>query len=343
MTTIAVPRLTAWMDTQGLPGRSEPLELAPLSGGSQNELLELRRGDFRAVLRRSRRAPQPGQADGILREWKIISALGGTDVPHATAIAVCADSSVLGSSFYLTNFAEGWAPMNHRRSFPAPFDTDTGARRDLAFALVDGAARLSRVDWQARGLAELGRPDGFHDRQVERWLAFLDRVKTRELPGLGVATAWLAAHRPIDFVPGLMHGDYQFANVMYGHGAPARLEAIIDWEMTTVGDPKLDLAWALLSWPDATGRTDLRVIDTTGMPTSDELLAHYATHSGRQVDDIDYYTVLAKWKLAIVLEQSYSRAAERGGPGSLLGFGPVVLNLMAGAAELAESTSYKMV
>ena len=108
-----------------------------------------------------------------------------------------------------------------------------------------------------------------------------------------------------------MHGDYQFANVMYHHGAPARLAAIVDWEMGTVGDPKLDLAWVVQSWPEeGTDGFDLGYVDLTGMPTRDQLLARYAETSGRQVDDIDYYVVLARWKLAIVLEQGFQRAGD---------------------------------
>ena len=156
-----------------------------------------------------------------------------------------------------------------------------------------------------------------------------------------MAAAWLRTHRPLDFVPGLMHGDYQFANVMYQHGAPAQLAAIVDWEMGTVGDPKLDLAWMIQGWPERHRRasgSDSGYVDMSGMPSRDEVLAHYAEVSGRQVDDIDYYLVLAKWKLAIVLEQGFQRA---GDDEKLLAFGPIVLDLMQDAADLAESTAYR--
>jgi len=146
--------------------------------------------------------------------------------------------------------------------------------------------------------------------------------------------------RPIDYIPGLMHGDYQFANVMYSDGSPARLAAIVDWEMGTVGDPKVDLGWVVQSWPDDTmsdQATGSSYVDMYGMPSRDEVLSHYAAVSGRQVDDIDYYIVLAKWKLAVVLEQGYQRA---GDDEKLQAFGPVVLDLMKGAAELAESSNY---
>ena len=330
-------RLAAWMDSLGL-GTGAPLSHRYISGGTQNEIYEIRRGDLHCVMR----IPPPGApADrdkGILREWRIIEALGGTDVPHTPAIAVCTDPSVLGRTFYLMGFVDGWSPMSARRVWPAPFDADAAARRGLAFQLIEGIALLSRVDWRARGLSDLGRPDGFHERQVERWTAFLNRIKGRELPGFDEAAAWLRAHKPLDFIPGIMHGDYQFANVMFRHGAPARLAAIVDWEMGTVGDPKLDLGWVMQSWPEDTSVSTDGYVDLMGMPSREEMLARYASVSGRQVDDIDYYCVLARWKLAVVLEQGYQRA---GDDVKLQSFGPIVLDLMKSAADLASSSGYQ--
>ena len=337
---IDIERLATWMDDRGLPGAGEPVEHAFVSGGTQNEIYEIRRGDLHAALR----MPPPSAPDtrdaGILREWRIIAALDGTDVPHTPAIAACEDESVLGRSFYLMGFVDGWSPMNHTDGWPAPFDTDLEARQGLAFELVDGIALLSKVDWQAKGLADLGRPDGFHERQVDRWTAFLERIRGRELPGFHEAAAWLREHRPLDFTPGLMHGDYQFANVMYRHGAPARLAAIVDWEMGTVGDPKLDLAWVVNGWPEDpdAGGGGITYVDMKDMPSRTAVLDRYAEVSGRQVDDIDYYCVLAKWKLAVVLEQGFQRAGDNA---VLQSYGPVVLDLMQGAADLAESTDYR--
>jgi len=334
-------RLAAWMDDEGLPGKGEPVEHRFLSGGTQNEIYEIRRGDEGCVIR----IPPPGApADrdrGILREWRIIEALDGTDVPHTPAVAMCEDAAVLGRPFYLMGFVDGWSPMELTGGWPAPFDADLDARAGLAYQLVEGIALLSKVDWRAKGLQDLGRPDGFHERQVDRWTAFLERIKGRELPGFDVAAAWLRAHRPIDYIPGLMHGDYQFANVMYRDGAPARLAAIVDWEMGTVGDPKLDLGWVVQSWPEDTSASEASessYVDLAGMPSRPELIQHYARVSGRQVDDIDYYVVLAKWKLAVVLEQGFQRA---GDDEKLQAFGPVVLDLMQGAADLAETTTYQ--
>jgi aminoglycoside phosphotransferase (APT) family kinase protein len=334
-------RLTAWLDTLDLPGRGAPVAHDYISGGSQNVIFEIRRGDLHAALRIPPPAAPQSRDDGIVREWRIIEALTGTDVPHPSAVAVCSDTSVLGRAFYLMGFVDGWSPMNLAdRRWPPPFDTDLDARRGLSFQLAEGIARLSMVDWQAKGLHDLGRPDGFHERQVDRWTAFFERIRGRDLPGFEVASTWLREHRPLDYVPGLMHGDYQFANVMYEAGAPARLAAIVDWEMGTVGDPKLDLAWMVQAWPADTGHPDAATsgyVDMVGMPTREEVLAHYAAVSGRQVDDIDYYLILAKWKLAVVLEQGFQRARD---DAKLLTFGPIVIDLMREAAELAESTSY---
>ena len=341
MSEIDVARLADWMDGAALPGKGEPLETRFLSGGTQNVIYELRRGEHSCVLRMPP-PDAPGDRDkGILREWRIIEALDGTDVPHTTAVGVCADASVLGRPFYLMGFVDGWSPMDTHGRWPEPFDSDLEARAGLSYQLAEGIALLSKVDWKAKGLQDLGRPDGFHERQVDRWTGFFERIKGREVEGMDAATEWLRTHRPLDFVPGLMHGDYQFANVMYRHGAPARMAAIVDWEMGTVGDPKLDLGWMVQSWPEDTGEPaegEMSYVDMRGMPSRADVVDHYARVSGRQVDDLDYYLVLAKWKLAIVLEQGFQRAGDNE---KLLAYGPVIVSLMRSAADLAESSDYR--
>jgi aminoglycoside phosphotransferase (APT) family kinase protein len=340
-TEIATDRLAAWMDEAALPGKGEPLSTRFLSGGTQNVIYELTRGDERCVIRMPPPSAPPDRDKGILREWRIIEALDGTEVPHTAAVGVCEDPTVLGRPFYLMGFVDGWSPMDQHGKWAEPFQSDLGTRPGLSYQLAEGIALLSKVDWKAKGLADLGRPDGFHERQVDRWIGFFERIKKRDLDGLATATAWLKSHEPLDYIPGLMHGDYQFANVMYHHGAPAQLAALVDWEMGTVGDPKLDLGWMVQSWPEDTANpegADMSYVDMRGMPSRDQVVAHYAEVSGRQVEDLDYYLVLAKWKLAIVLEQGFQRA---GDDEKLLAFGPVVSDLMASAANLAESTDYR--
>ena len=326
------------MDEQGLPGAGEPVEVAPISGGASNEILELRRGDARMVLRRPPAELPEGRNETMLREFRVLSALAGTDVPHARVLGACDDPSVLGAFFYVMDYVDGWSPIGVD-GWPAPFDEDLVARRGLAFELVDGIAALSRVDWQARGLDGFGRPEGFHERQVDRWLSHLSRFKFRDIPGLDAAAEWLRAHRPSKYEPGILHGDYQFANVMYRHGAPARLAAIVDWEMATVGDPLLDLGWVVMGWPDDPAEAgSLGYVDYTGMPARDEIVTRYAEHSGRAVDELDYYVILARFKMAVVLEGGYARWVKGEAANEKMeAFGPVVLDMAARAAELAAS------
>jgi aminoglycoside phosphotransferase (APT) family kinase protein len=336
---IDLGRLGEWMDANGLLGMGEPIGQRFISGGSQNEIYEIRRGGERCVIRIPPQNAPLDRDKGILREWRIVEALRGTDVPHAPAIAVCSDVSVLGRPFYLMGFVEGWSPLG-RKKWPKPFDTDLKARAGLGYQLVEGIALSSRLDWRARGLEDFGHPENFHERQVDRWTSLFETFKVRELEGMDTTSSWLRAHRPIDYIPGLMHGDYQFANVMFNDGAPAKLAAIVDWEMGTIGDPKLDLGWMIHSWPTDTSTSEASTasyVDLRGMPNRSQILAYYSDLSGRQVDDIDYYAILAKWKLAIILERGFARA---GDDERLLGYGPVIVDCMRSAADLAESTDY---
>lgn len=333
--------LARWLDGNDAPGGGERPRLTQLKGGSQNTLYLVERGGQRMVLRMPGARADAARIDGLLREIRLVRALSGTDVPHAALIAADDTGSVLGMPFYLMQAIDGWSPMDG--GWPAPFDTDLAARRGLAFQLVEGAARLGRVDWRAQGLEGFGRPDGFHERQVDRWLAFLDAYQVRELPGLDEASDWLRRNRPAHYRAGIMHGDYQFANVMFAHGQPARLAAIVDWEMTTVGDPLLDLAWCLLGYDGEKPREDGFYLDMRGMPSRSELLEHYESVSGLSTENIDYYLVLANWKLGIVLEKTYAAGVrtgpQKGGvdPKITEAFGPMILQLIGTAADLARS------
>jgi aminoglycoside phosphotransferase (APT) family kinase protein len=333
--------LARWMDARGLPGAGSPVEARFVSGGASNEIFEIRRGDVRMALRRPPRKVPKGRNETMLREHRVLAALADTGVPHSRALAVCDDPSVLGACFYLMDWVDGWSPMSVGRTWPAPFDTDLTARAGLAYELVSAIAKLGQVDWRARGLEGFGRPDGFHDRQVDRWLGHLETFRFRDLPGLDVAAEWLRGHRPRTYRPGIMHGDYQFANVMYRHGAPARLAAIVDWEMATVGDPLLDLGWVLMGWPDPDeDRSGAGYVDYTGMPSRAQLMAAYAAESGLPVDETDYYVILARFKIAIVLEGGYARYVRGGADNPKMQmFGDVVLDMARRAAELVRVKS----
>ena len=330
-------RLARWMDERRLPGAGEPVTARFVTGGASNEIFEIRRGEVRMALRRPPRLVPKGRNETMLREARVLAALAGSDVPHARLLGVCDDPDVLGACFYLMDWVDGWTPMG---PLPEPFRSDATLKRGLGDELVDAIASLSLVDWRAGGLEGFGRPESFLERQVERWLAHLASFHFRELPGLEAAAAWLGAHTPRSFRPGILHGDYQFANVMFRPGAPARMAAVVDWEMSTVGDPLLDLGWVLMGWPDPDeDRGQALYFDYTGMQSRAELMERYAKRSGLALDGVDYYVVLARFKMACVLEGGYARFVSGGADNpKMASFGQVVLDMARRAAELAATS-----
>lgn len=304
---VDVPALERWIGDR-LPGAGEALQVERVSSGASNEMFEVRRAGQLWILRRPPRHVADPRAHPMAREFRVLGALEQTGVPHARPLLLCEDLDVIGVPFYLMERIEGFTP---RDPLPAPFDSDTAVRRGMAFALVDGIADLARVDWRAAGLAGFGKPDGFLERQVSRWRSQLEKYTTREIPGLDFVAGWLEENRPGMGAPGIMHGDYQFINVMLEPGPPARLAAIVDWEQSTIGDPLLDLGWLLAGWSEE-NEEELRfgsryLTDRRGFPTRAEMAERYAARSGRDLARLDYYVVLSLFKLACVLEGSYWR------------------------------------
>jgi aminoglycoside phosphotransferase (APT) family kinase protein len=250
----------------------------------------------------------------ILRETRVLGALAGTDVPHAGLIAVCEDPSVLGEAvFYLMEPVDGF---NAGAALPALHAGDPTIRHAMGLSMADAAARLGALDHRAVGLGDFGKPDGFLDRQVPRWLSELESYSSLEnYPGpdigdvAGVA-AWLRANQPSTFRPGIMHGDYHAANVMFSRTGP-EVVAIVDWEMCTIGDPLLDLGWMLATWyrPGHQPVLPNQLMSVGGLATPGELVERYAANTSRDLSNIDWYAVMACFKLGIILEGSNARAA----------------------------------
>lgn len=306
--------LARWMDAQGLPA-GEFEEVVELTGGTQNVMLHLRRGGNSYVLRRPPRHLRKHSNDALIREMRVLAALTPTPVPAPTVIAGCTDPDVSGGAvFYLMELIDGF---NATVNLPAPHAADRTIRHEMGLNAARAAATLGEVDHIAVGLGDVGRPDGFLDRQVGRWLREMESYtalpgyRGSELPGVEAVADWLERHQPADWRPGLMHGDYHLANVLYSRQGP-RLAAVVDWEMATVGDPLLDLGWLLATWPAPT-RDDVRsrssaIATAGGLPSHAELTACYAEHSSRDLSAITWYRVLACFKLGIVLEGSHARA-----------------------------------
>ncbi|WP_458683500.1 phosphotransferase family protein [Prescottella equi] len=327
--------LSAWAgDALGDP--SQPLTATRIGAatGIANALYELQRGDDLFILRRPPKVLNDKSAGDMVREWRILQALEGTPVPHPTPRLLCEDSDVVGASFLIMDKVDGFTPGYE---LAEPFDSDHSLRRGLAEAYVDGLVELAAVDWRARGLEGLGKPDGFLERQVSRWLAQLDRYRTRDLPELDFVTDWLERNRPTMSPPAILHGDYSPFNVMVAPEPPARLAAIIDWDTGTIGDPLLDIGHLLARWTNP-GEEPVLTLQAGGVdhyPTRAELAARYEERTGRDLTALPYYECLALFKLAVILEGRVSRAIANGVPDKENTMAPLVERLMVAAAEFA--------
>lgn len=301
--------LADWMDRQGLG--SGPLEqVRQLAGGTQNVLLRFARAGRDYVLRRPPEHLRGNSNETMRREARLLGALAGSTVPHPGLIAACDDESVLGAAFYLMEPIEGF---NATSGLPESHCT-AAAQHRMGLSMVEGLAALHALDPFALGLEGFGKVDGFLERQVARWQAQLDSyAELAGWPGPGelgdvrAVGQWLDANRPASFVPGILHGDFHLANVMFRNDAP-ELAAIVDWELATLGDPLVDLGWLLATWPEGPDSSITSVKPWIGFPTAAELVAHYAARSGRSLDDLGWYGVFACYKLGILLEGTHARA-----------------------------------
>ena len=330
-----VDRLDRWIGDR-LPGHGHPLiaERIGATTGIANALFRVSRAGRAWVLRRPPAVKNDPSASNTLREWRILQALEGTAVPHPEPVLFCADIGVLGSEFMLMAVVDGFTPGF---DLPEPFLGDVTLRRDLGMAYVDGLVHLAAVDWRAKGLADLGKPAGFLARQVPRWLAQLDRYRTRDLPELDFLTEWLSSNMPTMGPAAIIHGDYSPFNVMVTPTPPARLAAIVDWDTGTIGDPLLDIGHLLARWTEP-GEAPIiteQAGGAAGYPTRAEMAARYAELSGRDLTALPYYQALALFKLAIILEGSHARQVKAGTDAERTDMGPRVLRILSGAAEFA--------
>jgi aminoglycoside phosphotransferase (APT) family kinase protein len=313
--------LQHWMDGQAL-GSGELTNVAPIGGGTQNIMMRFTRDGREYVLRRGPEHLRPASNKVISREFQVLRALRGTGVPHADLIASCDDTSVLGDAvFYLMEPIDGF---NAGLELPAAAAGTPELRRQLGFALVEALVSLHQIDFREVGLSDFGRPEGFLDRQVDRWLGELASHQTLpgypevELPHVPEVAAWLSERVPSVWQPGLMHGDFHACNVMFRRDAPA-VAAIVDWEMATIGDPLLDLGWLLATWDIDNAPEEFagRLARAGGLPTADELAERYANSSGHNLDQLPWYTVLACFKLGIILEGTFARGKSGQAPAEI--------------------------
>ncbi len=298
--------LLAFLDAHGL-GEGEP-EIAPVGDGHSNVTYALCRGDAELVVRRPPRGPLPPSAHDVLREARVLRALEGW-APVPRVLAVCDDPAVIGAPFYVMERLDGDVVTN---AVPAALDDEAG-RHAMGEELVDALVTVHAVDWRSAGLDGFGRPDGYLERQLKRFSGLWERNRTRELPAMERVAHWLGEHMPASPAATVVHGDYRIGNVMYAAGAPARLVAIFDWEMSTIGDPLADLGYLCTFWvdrddPPAGIFEQHAVTRLPGFPTRGELVARYEERSGRSMSDIRWYQALALWKIIVFMEGNYRRA-----------------------------------
>lgn len=311
-TTVDLAALARWMDEQALG--DGPIENATLlGGGTQNILLRFSRAERTYVLRRPPPHLRANSNDTMRREARMLGALKGTDVPHPGLIAACPAEDVIGAAFYLMEPIDGFNPST---GLPPLHAGSPEIRHRMGLALVGGIAALGALDYQALGLSDFGKVDNYLERQVARWKAQLDSYAQfpgwtgpDQIPGVDQVAAWLERHRPPTFQPGIIHGDYHLANVMFRHDGP-ELAAIVDWELTTIGDPLLDLGWLLATWQEDERPRDfgVNIQPWGGFPSAKELVDHYRPLTARDMSHIDWYAVLACYKLGLILEGTHARA-----------------------------------
>jgi aminoglycoside phosphotransferase (APT) family kinase protein len=301
--------LEAYLDEHGL-GSGE-LEVERIGEGHSNVTFLVRRGEDRLVLRRPPRPPLPPSAHDVLREARLLTALEDTEVRSPRVLVVCDDESLLGVPFYVMEEVQGTVITG---AIPDALD-EPPERERIGRELIEALAEIHAADWQAVGLEAFGKPSGYLERQLRRFGGLWEHNKTRELPRVQEVGEWLQRHMPESPPATIVHGDYRLGNVMVGNEAPARIVAIFDWEMATIGDPLADVGYLTVTWverddPEETMFSSLSAVTRReGFPTRDELIALYEEASGRPVSALRWYQTLALWKAAVFMEGNYKRFA----------------------------------
>lgn len=278
--------------------------------GHSNETFFVSRGSSEWVLRRPPLGAFLPSAHDVAREYRVLSALRDTPVRVPRTLLLCEDESVIGAPFYLMERTQGAVIRDS-----LPEGLGEGGRALMGEELVDALVELHSVDPEACGLSDFGRPTGYLERQLRRWKGQMELTLpfTRPLPDLEAVGTWLTENLPQSQATTLVHGDYKLDNVMFSLEGEPRLIAILDWEMSTLGDPLADLGWMISFWCEPGEAADdifaetSRVTEQPGFRSRSFLMERYASATDRDVSGLAWYQVLAIWKLAILLEGSYAR------------------------------------
>jgi aminoglycoside phosphotransferase (APT) family kinase protein len=311
-----------------------PVELGavPIGDGHSNVTFALSTG---VVLRRPPRGPLPPSAHDVLREARLLRALEPTPVRVPKVLAVCDDPAVIGAPFYVMARVDGFVVTG---ALPEPLDTPAERAR-VADELIDALVEVHAVDWRAVGLDGFGKPTGYLERQLRRFTGLWEHNRTRELEQVEQVGSWLGANMPQSPPATIVHGDYRLGNTMVAVDAPARLIAILDWEMATIGDPLADIGYLMLHWTmpaDPVSTFNLQTVTARpGFPTRQEMIARYEERSGRSMQALSWYVALALWKAVVFMEGNYKRAVSGASDDPYLkAFGEGVVELADRALEV---------
>jgi len=286
-------------------GVNVSLQAELIAGGRSNLTYIVHDGERRFVVRRPPLAHVLPTAHDMAREVRMLTALRGTGIPVPAVIASCDDPSVIGAPFYVMPYVDGHIV---RETLPEQFEDSPATRRAMSEALIDILVQLHQVVPSGVGLGDFGKPDGFLQRQVRRWWQQWDASKTRELPSMEELRRRLEQTVPAQSAPGIVHGDYRLDNVIFAPDDPARIVAVLDWEMATVGCPLCDLGLLLVYWADDAAEVAARTLHgraitvEPGFLRRDQLRARYAASSTRDCTNLDWYIALGAYKLAIIAE-----------------------------------------
>jgi len=309
---LEIAKLAAWLDEQ-LGGRVADLEVLQFPGGHSNLTYLVRRGGDEYVLRRPPFGSKVKTAHDMGREYAVLSKLAPVWPKAPRPIAMCEDEAVIGARFYLMERRRG---IILRKEVPRGVTLDEAAARRVSELLVDTLAELHGIDYAAAGLGDFGKPDGYVERQVTGWTKRYDGSKTDDIPAVTEVAAWLAAHLPADGAPALIHNDFKFDNLILDDGL-GEVVGILDWEMSTVGDPLMDLGTSLGYWVEAGDSQPMQMMRfgptmVPGMLTRAEVVARYAAARGRDLDpgQVVFYYAYGLFKTAVVAQQIYYRFAK---------------------------------
>lgn len=304
-----IGKITAYV-REALPELPGEVKIAQFPGGHSNLTYLVSVGDTEMVLRRPPPGTKAKSAHDMGREYKVLSKLSAVYPQAPRPYAHCTDESVIGAEFYLMQRFEG---IVLRKDLPKGMTLKPDECRKLCENLIDTLVALHQVDYEQAGLADLGKPEGYVERQVRGWSERFGRAKTDDVPGCENIMAWLADKQPGDSgYVGIIHNDYKFDNVVLDAADPLKIIGVLDWEMTTLGDPLMDLGCALSYWvqPDDPPPLQLSRMGPThlpGMLTREELVARYVEKTGDAIGNIDFYYVFGLFRLAVIAQQIYYR------------------------------------